>query len=572
MKNVNELGELISSDVLIIGGGLSGVQAGIKAKEMGADVLVVDKGGIGWAGSMPITGGYSMFLLPEQLDEWFKWVVETGGYLNNQDWTYTVGSENQNYIIEGADLGLPFLKTDGELAIIHRDKYYKTVRYEPAKFMVKFKKAAASRGVRMLDKIFISDLLRQNDKVVGAVGFGLVDGKTYVFKAKATIIANGSSMAHAHSYFVVNTGEGMAMAFRAGAELMNIEFGNVYGFGYKAGGIRRRSPTFLFYENALGERFVEKHHPQLMSGLLSGKEIGDFSLIVDAMGREVMAGRGPIYVDFRKLTPEEKAIALRYASIPSDEGTARGSDFLEFFRKKTGIDANKEKLEVTIQCYGGPGPIRVELGCETTVEGLWAVGDACGEGSGWLGARPIGTYPGSGEAFATVTGGRGGQSAAEYALENNEEHIEYEVTKKAMERMLAPLGRPSSAAYRDVVYQIQEATVPIKYNLYREGSSLKEAIEKVEITIQLLPGIGVQDYHELSCYHQAESMALAGELTLKAALLREESRGTHLRDDFPNRDDEKWLKWIVIKEEGGKAVFSTEPVPIEQYRLKPSSG
>lgn len=570
MKTINELGQVISADVLIIGGGISGVLAGIKAKEKGANVLVVDKGGIGWAGSMPITGGYSMFLLPEQLEEWFKWVVETGGYLSNQDWTYTVGSENHKLIMEGAELGLPFIKTDGELALVHRDKYYTTTRYEPSKFMVKLKSAAASRGIRMMDKIFIVDLLRHNDKVVGAVGFGMVDGKTYIFKAKATIIANGSYMAHAHNFFVVNTGDGASMAYRAGAQLMNIEFGNVYGFGFKAGGIRRRSPMFLFYENALGERFVEKYHPELMSGLESGKEIGDFSLIVDAMGREIRAGRGPIYIDLRKLTPEERQIALRYASLPSDEGTSRGSDFVAFFREKTGLDMDKEKVEVAIQCYGGPGPIRVGLDCNTTVEGLWAVGDACGEGSGWLGARPIGTYPGFGVAFTMVTGGRGGQSAREYAVASPEVQVEYAEVKKAIERMLAPLGRRSTIACHEVTYQIQEAVVPIEYNLYREAGRLNEALGKIDTAKQHLAGVGAKDHHELSFYYQAESMALGSELTLRAALLRNESRGTHIRDDCPDRDDKNWLKWIVIKEDKGKAKFFTESVPLEKYKLKPS--
>jgi succinate dehydrogenase/fumarate reductase flavoprotein subunit len=91
MKSVDALGQVITTDVLVIGGGLSGMLAAIKAKEKNVDVLVVDKGGIGWAGQMPVTGGYCMFLSPEHLEEWFKWMVESGKYLNNQGWTYLLG-------------------------------------------------------------------------------------------------------------------------------------------------------------------------------------------------------------------------------------------------------------------------------------------------------------------------------------------------------------------------------------------------------------------------------------------------------------------------------------------------
>jgi len=86
---------------------------------------------------------------------------------------------------------------------------------------------------------------------------------------------------------------------------------------------------------------------------------------------------------------------------------------------------------------------------------------------------------------------------------------------------------------------------------------------------QNLARVAVRDHHELSRYHQAESMALAAEFTTKAALMRQETRGQHYRQDFPNRDDKNWLKWIVIQEKDGAPQFSTEAVPIEKYRVKP---
>jgi succinate dehydrogenase/fumarate reductase flavoprotein subunit len=97
---------------------------------------------------------------------------------------------------------------------------------------------------------------------------------------------------------------------------------------------------------------------------------------------------------------------------------------------------------------------------------------------------------------------------------------------------------------------------------------MQQSIVKIDTAKQHLSELGARDYHDLSRYHQAQSMALIAELSLKAALLREESRGNHKREDFPERDDQKWLKWIVIKDDGGKAAVSTESLPFEKYRIK----
>ena len=563
MESIDELGEVITTDVLVIGGGISGLLAGVKAKETAEDVLVVDKGGIGWAGQVPLSGGDCALVRPEEAEDHFRWLVEMGANLNNQDWTHAFAHDMYGCIREAAKMGLPFWMADGELVALPFHKKYKATHFSPTKLMIKLKQAATKKQIKTLDKIFVADLISKHGKVIGAIGFGLVDGKTYIIKARATVIANGSCRYYAQRHFSVNTGEGVAMAYRAGAHLMNAEFSNTYTYGFQ-GDIRRRTPLYLFFENVLGERFVERYYPEVKTGLKSGQEFLDFYRIADAMTKEVEAGRGPIYIDFRKLTDEERSVAMQSETLPARFQPAGRGELLKAIREKLGLDPDRERIEVELQFVGGQGPIRINLDCKTTVDGLWAVGDASSLGSGYTGARASGTFGGFGVAFATVSGLKGGKSAGKSAAVSGPVGVDPGEVKRLKERMLAPLGRHNEADVNEVIYEIHEAMIPVKYNLHREAGRLREALRKIDAASASLTRVGAKDLHELSRYHQAESMALSAGWTLSAALMREETRGTQHRDDYPHRDDKNWLKWIVIKEEEGKPRFFTEPVPLQK--------
>ena len=561
MGSIDQLGEVIATDVLVIGGGISGLLAAIKAKEAAEDVLVVDKGGIGWAGQVPLSGGDCALIRPEEAEEHFRWLVEMGANLNNQDWTYAFAHDMYGCIREAAKIGLPFWMADGELVALPFHKKYKATHFSPTKLMIKLQQAATKKRIKTLDKIFVVDLISRDSRVIGAIGFGLVDGKTYIINARATVIANGSCRYYAQRHFSVNTGEGIAMAYRAGAHLMNAEFSNTYTFGFK-GDIRRRTPLYLFFENALGERFVERYYPEVKTGVKAGQEFLDFYRVADAMTKEVEAGRGPIYIDFRNLTDEERSVALQSETLPARFQPAGRGELLTAIREKLGLDPDRERIEVELQFVGGQGPIKIDLDCKTTVDGLWAVGDASSLGSGYTGARASGTFGGFGVAFATVSGLKGGRSAGKTAAVSDPTRVDFGEVKRLKERMLAPLSRRGDTDVNEVIYQIHEAMIPVKYNLHRENGRLREALNKTDAARNSLERVRAGDYHELSRYHQAESMALSAGWTLSAALMRQETRGTQHREDYPDRDDKNWLKWIVIKEEEGKARFFTEPVPL----------
>ena len=562
MKRIDELGSVISTDVLILGGGGAGLCAAIKAADTKVNVLVLDKCGIGFSGEFPIGGGIIKYVYPERAEEWSREITEQSNYFNNQDWTYAIAQDLHKATNQIANLGVKFLKSEGEIAIYSFEKGDYVTLFEAPKSLTLLKQAAVSRGVKTLDKVYAVDLLKKDGRVEGAIGIGLVDGKTYIFSAKAVVIATGGCGFMHEKTFGCNLGEGHAMGYRAGAQLLNAEFGGAYVYGAKALGKQFMGiHVYLRLENALGENIIKKYYPEVFEK----KQIvyTHDPRAIDAMMREVSAGRGPIYLDLRNLTTEEKAYITedRIKELPQ----ILANDNYKLMKEKAGVDPEKEKIEMTPYYLrgGGGGGLKVDTECRTTLNGLWAVGRAAHTESCIHGG-------GIGIGSSLITGLRGGESAGRQALDSKPAKVDYEEAKRVKERIMAPLGKSGTVQAHEVIYQVHEAVVPMKYNFYREGGRLKEALGIIENAKEKLAGVGARDYHELSRYHQTESMILSAEFTYKAALLREESRFGHRREDFPARDDKNWRRWTIIEKKDGLPHIFYVPVPWRKYRFQPS--
>jgi succinate dehydrogenase / fumarate reductase flavoprotein subunit len=111
----------------------------------------------------------------------------------------------------------------------------------------------------------------------------------------------------------------------------------------------------------------------------------------------------------------------------------------------------------------------------------------------------------------------------------------------------------------------------MKYNLRRSKERLEEALAKLDELKDKLHALQAKDLHYLSKCHEIESMALCAELTFRAALMRTESRGFHFREDFPEHDDKNWLKWIILKQDGGEMKLASQPIPIIKYQFQPTN-
>jgi succinate dehydrogenase/fumarate reductase flavoprotein subunit len=522
---------------------------------------MVDKCGIGLAGQVPIGGGILAYVYPEKVDHWFERVTRDSHFFNNQEWTYQFGSRMHQSTMDLQDMGLTFLKKDGEIDVLDWGPTNVTL-FDSPKSLQALKKTAVRRGIKMMDKIFVVDLLKKGDQVVGAVALGLVDGRVYLFNAKATVSATGNcGYLHEKTYASV-LGEGPAMGYRAGAQLTNAEFNSMWVWGIKILGKELMGIHFYVYlENALGERIMGKYYPELRDGK---PPVFTFDpRVIRAMHEEVKAGRGPIYINLTGLSDAE-ILALGDDIVP-ELSHIMANDTLQLLKQKVGVDPSKERLEMWPRYLYSGGGIRIDIHGRTALSGLWAAGGACS--NCWSGGG--GSQAGLGVQSAAITGFVAGEDAGAYAAANPRQDIDQTYADQMVARVLAPMGRSGTVDAAEVTYQVHEAIAPLKYNRVREAGRMSEALGILEEAREKLQRVGASDFHDLARYHSAESMLMAAQFTLKAALMREESRAQHSREDFPARDDRNWFKWINIQQGEGGPRLSTQPIPLETYRLQP---
>jgi succinate dehydrogenase/fumarate reductase flavoprotein subunit len=197
------------------------------------------------------------------------------------------------------------------------------------------------------------------------------------------------------------------------------------------------------------------------------------------------------------------------------------------------------------------------------------MGDTWYAGTRLAGAVPAppGRMRGAGLGFATFSGVRCAPAAvaAARAASGRPDAGQAEALKA---RVFAPLGRKGMAA-PEMVRAIQDVMAPVGYSIYKHADRMNEALDKVLALKAQVPTLAAADPHYLAACHVAESMVLGAEMFYRASLVREESRGWHLREDFPERDDAGFLKWIELRDAGGEMDISLHDVPVDQYPMKP---
>jgi succinate dehydrogenase / fumarate reductase flavoprotein subunit len=562
---------VLSTDVLIIGGGISGLYAANKAADEGASVLIVEKSTTGWGGQMPLSGGFFAYVPPDKAEDLIRYYVAEGEYLNDQEMTEAVVKSllpcaeevtgwGMNSLAKGFDGKL--LVTAGTIGFPQRD----TV-------MPMMLDRALQRNARVLNKVYMVDLLKNDGRVVGAAGFHYQTGEFYTVKAKTTILACGGCMYKTRGLWHTNCGEGPAMAYNAGAEMRNAEFANMFNVANKytmddAGGSIGAARTLGV--NARGESMMQKY-PEINApeGIRRGGGMlasGSSWRIVRAWAKEIEAGGGPIYLD---LTLEEAR--ARMPMLFDLSGRSRGSLHMGYASRmrRVGVDITKEKVEWVIVPEFHEGPVRIDANGQTTVPGVYATGDLAWHGSAFVGAMDW--HIGVPQGFCMVTGFWAGSHAGKTALSLPEEKLYSSQVEDLRKQVYAPLDAKGGYSPYDAIREIQQVVFKLKNSFLKSRDRLEKALGAIENIESKFPDLTARDSHELVRCHEAKNMATCAEILYRASLARTETRGSNVREDCPERDDENWLSWVIVKKEGGETKVRTEPIPIERYKYKPTS-
>jgi len=547
---MNPRRRFIQTDVLIIGGGVAGCMAAIGAREQAVDVTILEKAEISRSGD---AGGGNDHLLAH-LNSGEPWDTDEAMCQYYQQISQGLIDLDIGYNLHIRRIG-EIVRRLESYGIEMRDpktgQFIRTKSFgQPGPYFINFKGKnikpviageVKKLGVNVINRVNVTNLLKKDKKVSGAMGFNVRNGDFYVIKSKTTIIATGdatrlwpnpSGLAFNTWQSPFNNGAGHAMAFRAGAELANMELtvSTLIPKGFSAAGLNAFIGMGAHLKNSLGERYMEKYHPM--------GENAPRNILVLGTYREIIEGRGPCYVDCRHLSKEAME-HLTKNLLPVDKDT-----FMIFCEQK-GIDLKKDLLEIEvseIQIAGITGSVSgivVDKKGRTTVDRLFASG-AC-------------SVPSYGLSGALATGLSVGIEAAQLAKKiKNYLNVDEEQIEEEIKSVYAPIHKKGGIHYRELEDRLRQVMLDyVGYIKTEEG--LKIGLKKLYDLEKRVRDMSVKNYHELMRASEFKDLLLIGKLVAISALARKESRMgiSHLRGDYPNQNDEKFLGSIILKNKNG---------------------
>jgi succinate dehydrogenase/fumarate reductase flavoprotein subunit len=557
--NTKSLDHTITTEILIIGGGFAGCFAAIKAKQAGKDVLVVDKGYISRScQSMYPSGNIGVCLPDHDKNLWMRELIEGGEYINDQEWvkiqveeTYPLVEELDGY---GRELGEEIFIRDqkGEFlrVKVHGDVGTENIVIVGHPLMDTLRKKLIKEKIPFLERIAMSDLITDGERVLGAVGFNYRTGETYLLKAQAVILAAAGCNFRFDLTRKNMTGEGQVMAYEAGARLRNLDITD--GSRHKVlEDMASYFLTFVFgwggkFVNALGEEFMLQYDPTFGNLSTTKREY--------ACRQEEKAGRGPICLDLTQI-PLDKQLLLKKIRPENFRITqAIGKDAF-----KERFELQKGKIFAPLGTVSNGGGVDIDTRCATTIQGLYAIGDnACAPQQGTHGVG------GQNLAFCLTSGNQGGKCAVEYVNAASSSAKGKKIVSQAKEhvnRLSLPLLRTKGTSPDEITWKIQSLFIPFD-KVVSHQSSLEKALAQLEkIKEADFPSLKASDYHQLEKALGVRSMLMIAEGMLKSMLFREESRGFLVREDFPMTDNIHWLKWVVVEKKDGRIHLTAKDIP-----------
>ena len=535
-----------SHDIIILGSGIAGLRAAVEAaRNPEVDVAIVSKVQLMRSHSVCAEGGTAAVMRPEDGDslELHAWDTTRGAdFLCDQDVVMRFVEEAPKEILLLDHWGIPWSRRpDGRIA----QRPFGGHSYNRAVFAADktgffemqtlYDTLQQYTNVSRYDECYVSSILIENNMFCGVTAWDLTSGEFFPIQGKALIIATGGAcrMFGFTTYSLSATGDGTAMAYRAGLPLKDMEFVQFHPTGLVPSGIliteaARGEGGYLL--NSQGERFMEKYAADRM-------ELAPRDIIARAEVTEMEDGRGfpgPGGLDYVH-------VDLRH--LGADKINERLPLIREVALKFNFIDAIDEPIPVRPAAHYTMGGIHTDIDGATPIEGIWVAGEAACEslhGANRLGANST--------SECLVWGRITGEKAANYASSQKTlPSLPKEATLKDEEARLfgrfSADGKESSYALRRELQNTMDSQVAV----YRTGPDLEAALNKIKELKQRVPDIQVRDrgriYNtDLLSALEINNLLDLAEVVVAGALDRTESRGAHSRRDFPQRDDVNWLK------------------------------
>ena len=550
---------VMDADVLILGGGLAGCMAAIKASEMGAAVIVAEKADTRRSGCAATGVDHCWTYIPEihesqlSLEDLVKDHTEyAGGFVDQEIATY-IASHSYERLLDLERFGIPIRYKDGNLRLIKKIHRVPTfLHFAGRDLKPKLTRQARRVGAKIVNRVMVTDLLTQGGHVVGAIGIGTRTSDLMIFRAKSVIISTGniyrlyvnrSGTPFNLAFPPHETGDGHSMALRAGAELLNMEF-TTFQTGPRN---FQRCGRGTYVPGKVVDAFGKPIAPKTAVSAeerVDGRRRATLDRAVEAeheFERVLREGRGPIYMDCHGASDEELA-EIRWGLLNE------GNTALLTYMDERGIDIRRDKIEFEVyQPKGGSGKagIAINARCETSLHGLYAAGDV-------IGGMTRSVSPG-----AFTLGWQAGEMAARFAKEMSSIELDSANEDTIAQRCRLCEGILHRNGTRAASWKETQAALQSIMDYYagrwRSETMLDAGLVRLsQLREESKAELRATNPHELYRCVEILSLMDSAEMIMVSAKARKESRfgPEHSRADYPDTDYEWYCNTALTKKRG----------------------